>query len=35
VDADMLVDLDEYGVDRIVTPGVYVDKILTTLGENK
>ncbi|WP_213991696.1 3-oxoacid CoA-transferase subunit A [Sodalis sp. dw_96] len=35
VDADMLVDLDEYGVDRIVTPGVYVDKILTTQGENK
>ncbi|WP_410015548.1 3-oxoacid CoA-transferase subunit A [Sodalis sp. C49] len=35
VDADMLVDLEEYGMDRIVTPGVYVDKILTTRGERQ
>lgn len=28
VEADMLVELDEIGVDHIVTPGVYVDMIL-------
>ncbi|CAG9000039.1 MAG: Acetate CoA-transferase subunit alpha [Candidatus Celerinatantimonas neptuna] len=28
VDADMRVDIDELGVDRIMTPGVYVDKVL-------
>lgn len=33
VDADMLVDVDERGVDDIVTPGVYVDKILMPMGE--
>ena len=33
VDADMLVDIGELGVDDIVTPGVYVDKILTQQGE--
>lgn len=33
VDADMLVDVDELGIDDIVTPGVYVDKILTMRGE--
>ncbi|ACS85176.1 MULTISPECIES: CoA transferase subunit A [Musicola] len=33
VDADMLVDLDELGVDDIATPGVYVDKILTMEGQ--
>jgi len=35
VDADMLVDIDELGVERIITPGVYVDKILTTQGEDQ
>lgn len=35
VDADMLVDIDELGVDRIITPGVYVDKILTIQGEDQ
>ncbi|RLM29679.1 3-oxoacid CoA-transferase subunit A [Brenneria salicis] len=33
VDADMQVDVDELGVDSIITPGVYVDKILTMQGE--
>lgn len=33
VDADMLVDIDETGLDHIVTPGVYVDKILLSQGE--
>lgn len=33
VEADMLVDVDELGVDDIATPGVYVDKILTIQGE--
>lgn len=28
VDADMIVDIDELSIDQIVTPGVYVDKIL-------
>lgn len=28
VDADLLVEVDEIGPDRIVTPGVYVDMIL-------
>ncbi|MFS2221476.1 CoA transferase subunit A [Pantoea sp. B65] len=32
VEADMLVDVDELGVDAVVTPGVYVDKILTLPG---
>lgn len=34
VDADMLVDVDEYGVDDIITPGVYVDKILVPMGDS-
>lgn len=33
VDADMLVDIDELGIDSIITPGAYVDKILTMQGE--
>lgn len=33
VDADMLVDVDELGIDSIITPGAYVDKILTLQGE--
>ncbi|PKU26107.1 CoA transferase subunit A [Telmatospirillum siberiense] len=28
VDADMLMDVDEIGIDRIGTPGVYVDMVL-------
>ncbi|MEC5344622.1 3-oxoacid CoA-transferase subunit A [Brenneria populi] len=32
-DADMLVDVDELGIDSIITPGAYVDKILTMQGE--
>jgi len=28
VDADMLMDVDEIGIDRINTPGVYVDMVL-------
>jgi len=34
VDADMLVDIDEMGIDRIVTPGVYVDMILANGGQH-
>ncbi len=33
VDADIQVDVGELGVDSIVTPGVYVNKILTVQGE--
>ncbi|PWC24060.1 MULTISPECIES: 3-oxoacid CoA-transferase subunit A [Brenneria] len=33
VDADMLVDVGELGIDCIITPGAYVDKILTLQGE--
>ncbi|MEE3641592.1 MULTISPECIES: 3-oxoacid CoA-transferase subunit A [unclassified Brenneria] len=33
VDADMLVDVDELDIDSIITPGAYVDKILTMQGE--
>ncbi|TLV04141.1 3-oxoacid CoA-transferase subunit A [Klebsiella indica] len=32
VDADMLVDVDECSIDSIITPGVYVDKILAREG---
>ncbi|MCG8709189.1 3-oxoacid CoA-transferase subunit A [Brenneria sp. 4F2] len=32
-DTDMLVDVDELGVDGIITPGAYVDKILMSQGE--
>ncbi|MGL6019122.1 MAG: 3-oxoacid CoA-transferase subunit A [Gibbsiella quercinecans] len=33
VDADIQVDVDELGVDSIITPGVYVNKILKVQGE--
>lgn len=33
VDADIQVDVDELGVDSIITPGVYVNKILKLQGE--
>lgn len=33
VDADMLVDVGELAMDAIVTPGVFVDKILMMQGE--
>ena len=33
VDSDMLVDVDERGVDDIITLGVYVDKILMAMRE--
>lgn len=34
VEADMRVDVGESGIDDIVTPGVYVDKILALPGEH-
>lgn len=35
VDADNLVDVDELALDSIITPGVFVDKILVRQGEQR